>query len=347
MMVLVLALPARASESSEKPESDHTEIESHDILTEIPGEGDEEYFPTEPIEEIIPDDISAVFDRAAPELDCTPSFIAQGQCGADLYYAITTDYYLLIVGTGAMWDYALDENDKPYTPWYSYRSLITAVGIDDNCTYIGSHAFEDMYAVSQFVLSDTIESIGERAFFYCPSVQHITLPKNLRALGDGAFFACVALTEIVLPDTVESIGTLCFANCNSLKSAALPSMLTTIPLGMFAEDTSLSAVTIPSSVKSISELAFNGCTALKTVNFGGSKSQWRTVSIGAENTPIHAATVYCAESDPTPTPIPIQGDANSDGDLTSNDAALILKNTHSGKYSAYDAVLVLKKLVGG
>ncbi|MCR4619996.1 MAG: hypothetical protein K5633_04835 [Paludibacteraceae bacterium] len=61
-----------------------------------------------------------------------------GSCGENVYYTyVESTGTLTIIGTGAMKDF----NTLDSTPWYSYRSSIKKVEIDNGVTSIGSRAF--------------------------------------------------------------------------------------------------------------------------------------------------------------------------------------------------------------
>ena len=64
------------------------------------------------------------------------------------------------------------------------------------------------------------------------------------------------LRKVEIPEGVTSIAECVFENCKSLQS-----------------------IVIPNSVTSIGEKAFNGCTSLKTINFLGTRNQWKELKL--------------------------------------------------------------------
>ena len=73
----------------------------------------------------------------------------------------------------------------------------------------------------------------------------------------NTFEGCETLTSITIPNSVTSIGELAFFGCSSLTS-----------------------ITIGNGVTSIGEEAFYGCEALQTINYAGTKKQWKSILMG-------------------------------------------------------------------
>ncbi|MBE6712248.1 MAG: hypothetical protein E7580_01875 [Ruminococcaceae bacterium] len=63
----------------------------------------------------------------------------------------------------------------------------------------------------------------------------------------------------------------------------------------FKDCFNLTSVTIPSSVVSITDSAFDGCYALKDVQYGGTKSDCKRISIGTCNESLTDATWHCKD----------------------------------------------------
>lgn len=72
--------------------------------------------------------------------------------------------------------------------------------------------------ITDVVVPDSVNSIGNSAFAGCMSLTKITIPNSVTFIGNCAFDCCLALTEITIPDSVECIGQSAFFRCFSLKS---------------------------------------------------------------------------------------------------------------------------------
>ena len=108
-------------------------------------------------------------------------------------------------------------------------------------------AFARNTTITSVVLPDTIEYIGECAFYYSTSLASITLPEGLTSIGYRAFQSCSGLTSVDLSGctSLASIGEMAFSGCSGLTSISLPSSLT--------------------SLTSIGYDAFYGCSGLESI----------------------------------------------------------------------------------
>lgn len=214
--------------------------------------------------------------------------IASGNCGkdtaADVTWTLTKDGTLTIRGQGATADYRYIN-----TPWYSYRSQILQVVVEDDVTGLGNYLFYSCTNIDKVTLPGSVTAIGNYTFYYCPALTELTLPDRVESIGDGAFQSCTGLTEMSLPDSVkrigdnvfyyctgltkailpkqvESIGIGVFSNCKNLESATLPENMTALGNGFFASCEKLTDVTIPASVTEIGKSAFSYCKSLKAID---------------------------------------------------------------------------------
>ena len=124
-------------------------------------------------------------------------------------------------------------------------------------------------AGANYVIPDSITSIGDRAFTQCTNLTSIKIPDSVTRVGYWAFTQCTSLTSITIPDSVNSIGGYTFWSCTSLTSITIPDTVTSIGNYAFADCSSLKSITIPDSVNSIGNYAFFICGKLTEVTFLG------------------------------------------------------------------------------
>lgn len=100
--------------------------------------------------------------------------------------------------------------------------------------------------------------------FETKRVRSVQFPSSIQTIGEKAFAFCPNLKSMSLPDSIKEIGACAFDNCNNLSEVKLPSGLTEIALSTF-DSCAIQYLEIPSSVEKIDTLAFASCTRLKQV----------------------------------------------------------------------------------
>ena len=80
---------------------------------------------------------------------------------------------------------------------------------------IADSAFSDLKwldseELTGVVIPNSVERIGNSAFFGCENLTSVELPKELKVIGEYAFAYCTALTSIVLPESVTLIAEYAF-----------------------------------------------------------------------------------------------------------------------------------------
>lgn len=67
--------------------------------------------------------------------------------------------------------------------------------------------------LSEFIVPDTVKTIGAQAFEGCSNLYHIKLNNTITTIGDKAFYGCRNLADITIPQTVTYIGSNAFSGC--------------------------------------------------------------------------------------------------------------------------------------
>ncbi|MDR0834529.1 MAG: leucine-rich repeat domain-containing protein, partial [Candidatus Symbiothrix sp.] len=189
---------------------------------------------------------------------------------------------LTISGTGNMADF--DVSVEGEAPWYSVRTNIQTVTIQNGVTNIGNRAFKDCSNLRTITaLPVSVTKIGYQSFYNCThsNFTAITIPATVNTIEGEAFLNCTNLKTVTLEN---GSGTLNFARyrigttgSNYRYGWFLGSPVQTLNLGRnYTYETTnpiidiqatLQTLTIKITVTSIGVDAFSNCSLLKTVTF--------------------------------------------------------------------------------
>ena len=206
-------------------------------------------------------------------------------------------------------DFYFPQNESNY-------KTVNLVIIEDGITSIDEYTFavRDTSgrgymsdSPEEVIISDTVESIGNYAFYRCDKLKDIEFGSGLSNLGNYVLTYCTALEHIKVSEnndyfkTVDGIlynkeMTTLYkvpANCG-IKSYEVPEGVVTLKKDSIGDVKTLTKINIPSSVKVVEDYAFDGCTGLTDVYYAGSKSQWSAINIGSSNLPFTNATIHFA-----------------------------------------------------
>jgi len=135
-------------------------------------------------------------------------------------------------------------------------------------------------AVATVILQDSIEYIGDKAFYGCEALSHIELGKGLTLIREHAFYGCSALTALELPSSLEELLPEALALIGGLENISIPAdnphfmtsggalyskdgtQLIAYPIGRDA-----ASAVVPEGVETIGQCAFMGCGVLSEVSF--------------------------------------------------------------------------------
>ena len=200
---------------------------------------------------------------------------------------------------------------------------LTSISIPNSVTSIADSAFGDCTGLTGISIPNSVTDIGDYTFNGCTKLTSITIPDSVTSIGDSAFGYCTGLTSITIPDSVTSIGGSAFydtayynnesnwdngvlyigkhlINAKTSISGAytVDNGTKTIADYAFYYCTGLTGITIPDSVTSIGDGAFYNCTGLTTINFQGTKAEWKSIEkVEGWNSDTGDYTVHCTDGD--------------------------------------------------
>lgn len=96
--------------------------------------------------------------------------------------------------------------------------------------------------LSEISSLDSIEEIGDYAFYYAASLQSVSFGQNLKSIGDYAFMFCLGFTDLTFPDSLKTIGIQAFYGNSSVLNIRFGTQLEKIDSYAFADNAALSQV---------------------------------------------------------------------------------------------------------
>jgi hypothetical protein len=200
--------------------------------------------------------------------------------------------------------------DSAFTGDYT-KNLIKEIVIPKGVTSIGKSAFASCYFLESITLPNTLETIGDYAFYNCGSVAssnynrpiifnfgksirtignyafaqcalgNFILPNTLTSIGNFAFQLCTQITSVTIPKSVVNLGRNVFQNCSKLNTVVLNNLPNEIREGMFYNCSSLTSITIPDSVTIIEQEAFYNCSSLTSITIPDSVTTIEQYAFGS------------------------------------------------------------------
>lgn len=172
-------------------------------------------------------------------------------CQKALEYGLYDDNYKLL----KTWSQLISEGTIKVSGGVLTTNYNSTTSINESSDKLNGH----------LVISNTVTSLGERAFMDCKNLKSAVLPSSITTFGNYVFYGDEKLQSVSIPNSVTSMGEWTFWCCYDLKSVNIPNKLTTLPLGTFHGCQSLKSIDIPSSVQVIGDGAFNWCSSLESI----------------------------------------------------------------------------------
>lgn len=151
------------------------------------------------------------------------SYIANGQCGDEVFWALDASGNLVISGKGNMWKYKAEnvhhtEADAPVlrdNPFLAYYDKIVSVSFAEGVTSVGEGAFYGNSYLRNVSFSNTMQTIDGFAFMNCENLSDFILPNSVIYLGQSCF-TNTGISKIELNHDYSYVGIECFSHCKNL-----------------------------------------------------------------------------------------------------------------------------------
>ena len=140
-------------------------------------------------------------------------------------------------------------------------------------TYIGNNAFGGCTSLEQFIMPNTVISLGTydgnvnsacETFYNCTNLEKLHFSDALLTLEKSVCYKCTKLKEVHLPQNIQSIRSNAFRQTPFLRKIELPASLKTIDNEAFWQ-CGLDSVKLPIALSTLGSYAFRECKNLKYV----------------------------------------------------------------------------------
>lgn len=186
-----------------------------------------------------------------------------GASGSNLTWSLDSDGVLTVSGSGAMEDFA----NVSKVPWYSKITKVKTVVIESGVTNIGKDAFYGVSSLVNATISDTVTSIGNRAFSGSGLTNfEFSDAGNLKTIGNSAFNS-TKIKSMVIPDGVTTLGSYVFGY-GPIQSVTIPASVTSVGNYFFEETSSLNEVIFLGNKEpeNVGDTVFLSCSSLAYVS---------------------------------------------------------------------------------
>ena len=131
---------------------------------------------------------------------------------------------------------------------------------------IEDHKYRGNQTLTEYIVKEGIEEIGEDAFYNCSNLETISFCRGIRKIGKYAVCHCGKIEEIILKEGLEEIGGYAFYGCSRLKHVVLVKGIRKIGDWAFAE-TALTHFEMNEGLEEVGEDICRKCEKLKTISF--------------------------------------------------------------------------------
>ena len=126
--------------------------------------------------------------------------------------------------------------------FYNCQQL-TRVELPDGLPWISKNTFRDCYNLVDVNFPAGLEGIDDHAFRNT-GITNAVIPEGVESIGESAFQDCTDLASLTLPDSLTTIYSWAFWNCDSLERVEIPANVDTIVKQVFTECDSLQEIVV-------------------------------------------------------------------------------------------------------
>lgn len=156
-------------------------------------------------------------------------------------------------------------------------SALTELRLPATVTSFGNQCLSGTGLTGEFVIPDSITTIGQNVFANCQSLTKIVMNENIKEAKD-TFYACPSLVEVKIPSGMTKLADNMFRDCPALTtvyadvadravgSVVLPATVKTLGASTFRNDASIVRIVAPGVTSYSGDYTFGNCKSLEEVD---------------------------------------------------------------------------------
>lgn len=156
------------------------------------------------------------------------------------------------------------EVDEDGNPIVEQVPVTGYIKLGEGIESIGDRAFQGCMSLESIVIPNSVTHLGSRVFYKCASLKSVTIGSGIEEINDYLFYKCEKLESVVVSDSLHTVGDYAFRGCTALR-AFDPKQITSIGRYAFYGCSSLERIILPETLVSIGDYAFRGCTAATSI----------------------------------------------------------------------------------
>lgn len=143
-----------------------------------------------------------------------------------------------------------------------------------------------------------ITKIKSSAFKGCNDIKAVMIPESIESIGDNAFYNCDELETVCFNSNVCTVDSFVteknsvLGNNAKFSTIVFGENVTSIPDYTCAYARNLKTVVFKGKVNTIGQSSFANCTSLADVYYAGTQDEWDAATIASNNEPLKNAVVH-------------------------------------------------------